>query len=141
MGTSNPEAQPTAEGGSGGGEAGTNWSDLLYGDKHGVEDMKNELLNNLSILSLHEKHTTEGFMTPVVTQDGDTVFFACGRSIGESKEIANELLTMVEQIKELQDHLDEHRSLIKEASDYLDTNKLTSICSSSILHKKFKEAI
>jgi hypothetical protein len=31
--------------------------------------------------------------------------------------------------------------LIKEASDYLDTNELTSICSSSILHKKFKEAL
>lgn len=28
----NPEAQATAEGWSGGGEAGTNWSDLLYGE-------------------------------------------------------------------------------------------------------------
>ena len=33
------------------------------------------------------------------------------------------------------------KSLIKEASDYLDTNELTTICSSSILHQKFKEAI
>lgn len=33
------------------------------------------------------------------------------------------------------------KNLIKEASDYLDTNELTTICSSSILHKKFKEAV
>lgn len=32
-------------------------------------------------------------------------------------------------------------ALIKEASDYLDTNELTSIGSTSILHQKFKAAI
>ena len=33
------------------------------------------------------------------------------------------------------------KSLLKEASDYLDTNELTSIGNSSILHKKFQEAV
>ncbi len=33
------------------------------------------------------------------------------------------------------------RSLIREASNYLDTNELTSISNSSILHRKFKEAV
>ena len=33
------------------------------------------------------------------------------------------------------------KALIKEAADYLDTNELTQISSSSILHKKFKEAV
>ena len=39
-----------------------------------------------------------------------------------------------EEIKKL-------KSLIKEAADYLDTNELTQISNSSILHKKFKEAV
>lgn len=32
------------------------------------------------------------------------------------------------------------KALLKEASDYLDTNKLTTICSSSVFHQQFKEA-
>ncbi len=106
--------------------------------------MKTRLPDELSTLPLHEKHKTEGMLTPVVTQDGDTVFFACGQSIGKSKEIAEELLKAIKSRKKSMEQVEEIKmlkALIKEASDYLDTNELTTICHSSILHKKFKEAV
>ena len=43
-------------------------------------------------------------------------------------------LKQEKRIKELE-------ALIKEAADYLDTNELTTIASSSVLHRKFRKAV
>lgn len=45
------------------------------------------------------------------------------------------------EIEKLEARVEELEKLIKSASDYLDTNELTSIGSTSILHKQFKQAL
>ncbi len=45
------------------------------------------------------------------------------------------------EAEKMQDRITELETLIKESDDYLNTNSMTSICSGSILHTKFKQAL
>ena len=48
------------------------------------------------------------------------------------------MLSIHDRVTSLEKENAEMKALLKEASDYLDTNNLTSVGHSSILHKKFK---
>lgn len=63
------------------------------------------------------------------------------RKITKFLGLREHLIEAMQKIESLEQQVEKYKGLVKEASDYLDTNELTSIGSTSIMHRKFKEAL